>query len=139
VTGHRRDLWTDSEVRLEDLKQPVVILAGELPANRWTADILRQVPPADSEEGFGIQTLSYPQRTFIVVRGADSSGVRYGLHHIVEALEVDRAGTIRFPRMKMTRVPLVKHRLLGLVRFVSFANAGEPSVKAIWNQRVEVT
>ena len=125
VTGHRPPLWTDSEVRLEDLEWPVVILAGHLSAVPWAAELFRRVSPPDGKESFAIESFGFANHAFIVVRGNDGSGVRYGLHHLMELLEVDSEGSIRLPPLSIRRAPLVTGRILGL-----FWNGGSPPEQA---------
>jgi hypothetical protein len=114
VTGRTPHLWTDSEVRMEDLEAPNIILAGQLPTNRWPKELLSQVSCPESGEGFAIHTLTYSGRDFIIVRGADSGGIRYGLHRLLLELEVASPGKISLGPLQLVLTPTVANRVLGL-------------------------
>jgi hypothetical protein len=125
VTGHKVPLWTDSEVVPEQLKEKNVILAGRLPANRWTSELLNQAPPVEGNEGFSLFTMIRPEHNYILVRAFDDSGVRYGFHRLLEEVIADGIGTVRLPSLRLSRAPAVKGRILGL-----FWNGGIPPAEA---------
>ena len=125
VTGQSVPLWTDSEVILDQLKEPNIILAGRLPVSRWTARLLAAAPPVERNEGFSIRTFVEDGHTFVLVRALDDPGVRYGLHRLIEELAVDENSTVRLKSLKLSLSPQVRGRILGL-----FWNGGLPPEEA---------